>query len=118
MGAALFMDESSAFVSDRSSFHIRNFNFSNLDAIYADLDPNLTTGTREGMNFVRVVKDVLAGGEDGDDGNAEGGGGVEPDANDANDANDAGDDAEDPNENANDEEDAGDAQNEQSILSG
>ena len=113
MGAALFMDESSASVSDRSSFHIRNFNFSNLDAIYADLDPNLTTGTREGMNFVRVVKDVLAGGEDGDDGNAEGGGGVEPDA------GDAGDDAEDPNENANEEEDAdaGDTQNEQNILS-
>ena len=57
------------------------------------------------MNFVRVVKDVLAGGEDGEDGNAEGGGGVEPDANDA---NDAGDDAEDPNENADEEVDVGD----------
>ena len=66
MGAAMFIDEASESTSPNSSFQIRNFNFSDLDTIYADLDPNLTTGTRKGMNFVRVVKDVLAGVGDDD----------------------------------------------------
>ncbi|MEE2924100.1 MAG: CFI-box-CTERM domain-containing protein [bacterium] len=115
MGAALFMDEASASNSPRSSFQIRNFNFSNLDVIYAGLDPNLTTGTREGMNFVRVVKDVLAGGEDAEGGNVDdgAGGGAEED-------NDDGDDVEDQDENANEEEDLNENNEqveEQNILS-
>lgn len=60
MGSALFMDEQSTASGDITSFQFRNFNFSDLDQLYAEIDPNLTTGTRKGMNFVRVVKDVLA----------------------------------------------------------
>ena len=65
MGSALFMDEKSTASGDITSFQFRNFNFSDLDGLYAEIDPNLTTGTRKGMNFIRVVKDVLVTAGDG-----------------------------------------------------
>lgn len=67
MGAALFLDQASETTSNITSFQIRNFNFSDLDQLFATVDPNLTTGTRKGMNFVRVIRDVLAGSEEDED---------------------------------------------------
>ncbi len=120
MGAALFMDEASASTSPRSSFQIRNFNFGDLDTIYAGLDPNLTTGTRKGMNFVRVVKDVLGAGEDADDAGGGAGGGAEANAGGEADEGGEAEEAAEPDEGANDQEEdnEGDDQEvEQNVLS-